>query len=80
MIPPALFLNPLRKTKEGHRGYAVEMRNRWILLGYLVLFFALVSFYDAYKDNVYIVALVALILCFAGLAAWVWSVQPGKED
>lgn len=58
----------------------MEMRNRWILLGYLVLFFALVSLYDAYKDNVYVVALVAVILSFAGLAAWVWSVQPGKED
>ena len=55
------------------------MRNRLILLGYLVLFFGLVGSYDLYKDNVYLVALVAVILTFAGLAAWLWSVQPGNE-
>jgi hypothetical protein len=55
------------------------MRNRLILLGYLALFFVLVSSYDLYRDNVYLVALVAVILMFAGLAAWLWSVQPGND-
>jgi hypothetical protein len=55
------------------------MRNKLILLGYLALFFGLVSAYDFYKDNVYIVALVAGILTFAGLAAWLWSAQTGKD-
>jgi len=55
------------------------MRNKLILLGYLALFFALVSSYDAYKDNVYLVALVSGILTFAGLAAWLWSAQTGKD-
>jgi hypothetical protein len=54
------------------------MLNKLILLGYLALFFALVSSYDAYKDNVYLVALVSGILTFAGLAAWLWSAQTGK--
>jgi hypothetical protein len=55
------------------------MRNKLILIGYLALFFALVSVYDAYKDNVYLVALVAGILTFGGLAAWLWSAQTGKD-
>lgn len=55
------------------------MRNRLILLGYLALFFGLVSVYDFYKDNVYLVALVALILTVSGLAAWLWSAQPGQD-
>jgi hypothetical protein len=55
------------------------MRNRLILLGYLALFFSLVGTYDLYKDNVYLVALVAVILTFAGLGAWLWSVQPGND-
>jgi uncharacterized membrane protein len=55
------------------------MRNKLILLGYLALFFGLVSVYDLYKDNVYLVALVAVILAFAGLAAWLWSVQTGND-
>jgi hypothetical protein len=55
------------------------MRNRLILLGYLALFFILVSSYDLYKENVYVVAIVALFLMFTGLGAWLWSVQPGNE-
>ena len=55
------------------------MRNRLILLGYLALFFGLISVYHVYKDNVYLVALVAVILLFAGLAAWLWSVQTGND-
>jgi hypothetical protein len=55
------------------------MRNRLILIGYLALFFTLVAFYDVYKENVYSVAIVAIFLMFAGLGAWLWSVQPGKD-
>jgi hypothetical protein len=55
------------------------MRNRLILLGYLALFFSLIASHDLYKDNVYLVALVAVILTFAGLGAWLWSVQPGSD-
>ena len=60
-------------------GYDLKMRNTLILIGYLALFFGLVSVYDLYKDNVYIVALVAVILTFSGLAAWLWSAQTGKD-
>jgi hypothetical protein len=55
------------------------MRNRLILIGYLALFFILVSSYDLYKENVYVIAIVALVLMFAGLGAWLWSVQPGSD-
>lgn len=55
------------------------MRNRLILLGYLALFFTLVGSYNLYKENVYLVALVAVILTFTGLGAWLWSVQPGND-
>jgi hypothetical protein len=55
------------------------MRNKLILLGYLALFFGLVSAYDVYKDNVYLVALVAVILTVSGLAAWLWSAQSGRD-
>jgi hypothetical protein len=55
------------------------MRNKLILLGYLTLFFAAVSAYEVYKDNVYLVALAAVILLFVGLAAWLWSAQTGKD-
>jgi hypothetical protein len=55
------------------------MRNRLILLGYLALFFAAVGSYDLYKDNVYLVALVAAVLMFSGLGAWLWSAQQGKD-
>jgi hypothetical protein len=55
------------------------MRNRLILLGYLTLFFSAVGSYDLYKDNVYLVALVAAVLMFSGLGAWLWSAQQGKD-
>ena len=55
------------------------MRNRLILLGYLALFFAAVGSYDLYKDNVYLVALVAAVLMFSGVGAWLWSAQQGKD-
>ena len=64
----------------GAGGYALKMRNKLILLGYLALFFSAVGSYDLYKDNVYLVALVVVVLMFAGLAAWLWSVQPGKDN
>jgi hypothetical protein len=56
------------------------MRNRLILLGYLALFFSAVGSYDLYKDNVYLVALVAAVLMFSGLGAWLWSAQQGKDE
>jgi hypothetical protein len=55
------------------------MRNRLILLGYLALFFSAIGSYDLYKDNVYLVAVVAAVLMFSGLGAWIWSVQQGKD-
>jgi hypothetical protein len=48
-------------------------------MSYFALFFGFVSGYDLYKDNVYLVALVAVILLFAGLGAWLWLVQSGKD-
>jgi hypothetical protein len=55
------------------------MRNKLILVGYLALFFSAVGSYDLYKDNVYLVALVAAVLMFSGLGAWLWSAQQGKD-
>jgi hypothetical protein len=56
------------------------MRNRWILIGYLALFFGVVSLYDGYKENTLVVIVAAAIVLIAGLFAWVWSIQPKKED
>jgi len=56
------------------------MRNRWILLSYLSLFFVVVSLYDAYRENDLLVILAAAIILIGGLAAWIWSVQPRKGD
>jgi uncharacterized membrane protein HdeD (DUF308 family) len=56
------------------------MRNRWILIGYLALFFGVVSLYDSYKENTLLVILAAAIVLIAGLIAWVWSVQPKKDN
>jgi uncharacterized membrane protein YccC len=56
------------------------MRNRWILIGYLALFFAVVGFYESYKENTLLVILAAAIVLIAGLIAWVWSVQPNKDN
>jgi uncharacterized membrane protein YbaN (DUF454 family) len=55
------------------------MRNRWILIGYLVLFFGVVGLYDSYKENTLLVILAAAIILIAGLIAWVWSIQPKKD-
>ena len=56
------------------------MRNRWILIGYLTLFFGVVSFYDSFKENTLLVILAAAIVLIAGLIAWVWSIQPKKDN
>jgi len=56
------------------------MRNRWILIGYLALFFAVVGFYDSYKENTLLVILAAAIILIVGLIAWVWSIQPKKDN
>ena len=55
------------------------MRNRWILLGYLALFFGVVSSYELYKDNDLAVILAAAVILITGLIAWVWSIQPRKN-
>jgi hypothetical protein len=56
------------------------MRNRLILIGYLALFFGVVSLYDSYKDNELLVILAAAIILITGLLAWVWSIQPSRDD
>jgi len=56
------------------------MRNRWILIGYLTLFFGVVGFHDSYKDNTFAVIVAAAIILISGLIAWVWSIQPKKEN
>jgi hypothetical protein len=56
------------------------MRNRWILLGYLSLFFVVVSSYEAYKENDLLVILAAAIILIGGMGAWIWSIQPKKGD
>jgi uncharacterized membrane protein YqjE len=56
------------------------MRNRWILFGYLSLFFVVVGLYDSYKDNDLLVVIAAAALLITGLLAWIWSVQPKNPD
>jgi hypothetical protein len=56
------------------------MRNRWILISYLALFFGVVGLYDSYKENTLLVILAAAIILIAGLISWVWSIQPKKEN
>jgi hypothetical protein len=56
------------------------MRNRWILIGYLALFFGVVGLYDSYKENTLLVIVAAAIVLIAGLIAWVWSIQPKKDN
>lgn len=56
------------------------MSNKWILAGYAVLFFVVVSNYELYAENTYLVVLAAAVLSIAGIGAWVWSVQPKKKD
>ena len=56
------------------------MRNRRILLGYLAVFFSVVYFYDSYREKTLLVILAVTLISLGGLAAWVWSVQPKKDD
>jgi hypothetical protein len=56
------------------------MRNRWILIGYLTLFFGVVSLYDSYKENTFLVIIATAIILIVGLIAWVWSIQPKKDS
>ena len=56
------------------------MRNRWILIGYLALFFGVVGLYESYKENTMLVIIAAAIILIAGLIAWVWSIQPKKDN
>lgn len=58
----------------------MKHRNQLILIGYLAIFFIVVSLYDLYKQNTYLVALAAVMLSVVGLLAWVWSVQGRKDD
>lgn len=51
------------------------MRNRVILIAYLAMFFGLVSFYDLYSENVYLVALAAALILVGGLIAWLVSIR-----
>jgi hypothetical protein len=39
-----------------------------------------VGFYDSYKENTLLVILAAAIVLIAGLIAWVWSIQPKKDN
>jgi len=55
------------------------MRNKWILLGYAALFFVVVSNYDSYSDDTYLVAFAGVILTATGVGAWLWSVQPRRD-
>jgi FtsH-binding integral membrane protein len=55
------------------------MRNRWILLGYLVLFFGVVSLYGTFKNNDLAAIVAAAIILITGLIAWIWSIQPNSD-
>jgi len=39
-----------------------------------------VGFYDSYKENTLLVILAAAIILIVGLIAWVWSIQPKKDN
>ena len=54
------------------------MSNRLILLAYAVVFFALVSTYDNYKDNLALVLVAVVVITFGGLIAWLISIR-GKN-
>ena len=51
------------------------MKNRVILIAYLAMFFGLVSFYDLYSENIYLVALAAAFILVGGLIAWLVSIR-----
>jgi hypothetical protein len=56
-------------------GVLFLMKNRVILIAYLAMFFGLVSFYDLYSENVYLVALAAALILVGGLIAWLVSIR-----
>ena len=56
------------------------MRNQYILIGYLAFFFLVVFFYESYSENTIAVAVAGMILVSVGFAAWLWSVQPKRDD
>ena len=51
------------------------MKNRVILIAYLAMFLGLVSLYDLYSENVYLVALAAALILVGGLIAWLVSIR-----
>ena len=51
------------------------MKNRFILIAYLAMFFSLISLYDRYSENVYLVALAAALILVGGLVAWLVSIR-----
>ena len=55
------------------------MSNKWILLAYAALFLGVVSAYDSYADNTYLVAIAGITLSVTGVGAWLWSVQSKKD-
>jgi hypothetical protein len=44
------------------------------------LFFFVVSLYEFYADNNLLLFLAVAVISISGLIAWVWSIQPKKED
>lgn len=56
------------------------MKNRVILIAYLAMFFGLVSFYDLYSENVYLVALAAALILVGGLIAWLVSIRGASRE
>jgi hypothetical protein len=49
--------------------------NRILLVGYVAMFFGLVSSYEAYKDNTLLVVFAATLITAGGLAAWLVSIR-----
>ena len=59
---------------------AVDMRNKLLLLGYLTLFFVIVSNYDLYRENVVVVVLAASAILIGGLVTWLISIRGSAGD
>jgi ABC-type polysaccharide/polyol phosphate export permease len=55
------------------------MRNKVLLVGYLLLFFSVVGSYESYRDNTYLVALAAAVILISGLGFWIASIRPKPE-
>lgn len=51
------------------------MSNRLILLIYALVFYALVSTYENYKDNTLLVFAAVVVITFGGLIAWLLSIR-----